>query len=1199
MASDRWLTIDGNEAVASVAHRVTETIAIYPITPSSPMAELCDEWSAHGKRNIWGNVPAVVQMQSEGGAAGAVHGALQAGALATTFTSSQGLLLMIPNLYKIAGELTSLCAHVAARSLATHALSIFGDHSDVMACRQIGLALLCSASVQEAHDMAAIGHAATLKTRIPFLHFFDGFRTSHEVAKIHALSDDDLRFMIDPGAVAAHRARALSPDSPVLRGTAQNPDAFFQAREACNGYYEACAEKVQIEMDRFASRTGRRYRLFDYVGHPQAERVIVAMGSGAEAVHESVEWLVGRGEKVGILKVRLYRPFASRAFLQALPPTTKVVGVLDRTKEPGAIGEPLYQDVLAAFAEARQDGRATSIPQVVGGRYGLSSKEFDPAMIQAIFGELSKPTPKNHFTIGIVDDVTHTSLPWDREFDLEIPGRIQAVFYGLGADGTVGANKNSIKIIGEGTDNNAQGYFVYDSKKSGAMTISHLRFGPGAIHSPYLIKRASFIGIHQFQFVDRMDVLELAAPAAVVLLNAPYPKDEVWKHLPREMQETIAEKQLQLYVIDAYKVARQAGMGGRINAIMQTCFFAISGVLPREEAIGKIKTAIEKTYGKKGAEVVRRNFAAVDAALDNLHLLSPTPPLNGAHSRPPMISEDAPDFVKRVTAVMLANHGDLLPVSAFPVDGTWPTGTTQWEKRNIALEIPTWDPTICIQCKKCALVCPHAAIRVKAYPDRALAEAPRQFKSVAYKAPGVSGMGYTVQVAPEDCTGCTLCVEVCPAKDKSNPKHKSLNMEPQPPIRDQERENYRFFLKIPEMERSSVRLDVKGAQFLEPLFEYSGACSGCGETPYLKLLTQLFGDRLLIANATGCSSIYGGNLPSTPYTKNSEGRGPAWSNSLFEDNAEFGYGFRLAIDSHAEHARTLVREFGPKLGTSLVQELLEADQSTEAGIQAQRARVEQLRRKLAGVPQAATLLDLADYLVRKSVWIVGGDGWAYDIGFGGLDHVLSTTRDVNVLVLDTEVYSNTGGQQSKATPLGAAAKFAAAGKATTKKDLGLMAMGYGTVYVGRVAFGSKDAQTVKTFLEAESYKGPSLIIAYSHCIAHGYDLSRGLDQQKRAVDSAIWPLYRFDPRRIAAGEPPLKLDSGPPKLKVKEYMQEEARFRMTENLDPDRYKQLLSWAQKDTEQRYAVYEQLSKLVIPQVTDIPDRSPPPAEVPASK
>jgi len=1048
--------------------------------------------------------------------------------------------------------------------------------------------------VQEAHDLAAIAHAATLKTRVPFMHFFDGFRTSHEVAKIEALSNEDLQFLIDEEGISAHRARALTPDRPVLRGTAQNPDAFFQAREACNLHYLACPDAVRAEMDRFASRTGRQYRLFDYVGHPEAERVVVLMGSGAEAVEETVEWLVARGEKVGMVKVRLYRPFATQKFIESLPPTVKTIGVLDRTKEPGSVGEPLYQDVLTAFAEARQE-RGASIPHVVGGRYGLSSKEFDPAMVRAVFAELAKKEPKNHFTVGIVDDVTHTSVSWDRSFDLDFPGRVQAVFYGLGADGTVGANKNSIKIIGEETDHSAQGYFVYDSKKSGAMTISHLRFGPGPIRSSYLIKRANFVGIHQFQFVDKLDMLEVAAPGAIVLLNAPYPRDEVWKHLPLEMQQTIVDRKLKLYVIDAYKVARDAGMGGRINAIMQTCFFAISGVLPRDEAIGKIKHAIEKSYGKKGAEVVRRNFAAVDAALANLHLISDIPAVGATHRRPPVVADEAPDFVKRVTAVMLANQGDLLPVSAFPVDGTWPTGTTRWEKRNIAQEIPVWDEELCIQCNKCALVCPHAAIRVKAYPQADVAGAPSSFKSVAYKAPGVSRMGYTIQVAPEDCTGCTLCMEVCPAKDKANPKHKALDMQPQLPLRAQEKENYRFFLQIPEMDRASVRQDVKGTQFLEPLFEYSGACSGCGETPYVKLLTQLFGDRLLIANATGCSSIYGGNLPSTPYTKNRDGRGPAWSNSLFEDNAEFGYGFRLAIDSHEQNAKQLIRQFESELGSQLIGELLGADQSTEAGIQAQRSRVEVVRQRLRPTTlQARTMLELADYLVKKSVWIVGGDGWAYDIGYGGVDHVLSTNRNVNILVLDTEVYSNTGGQQSKATPLGAAAKFAAAGKGTGKKDLGLMAMGYRTVYVARVAFGAKDAQTVKTFLEAESYQGPSLIIAYSPCIAHGYDLARGLDQQKRAVDSAVWPLYRFDPRRIAAGEPPLKLDSGPPKMKVREYMQEEARFRITEHLDPIRYKQLLAWAQKDTEQRFAVYEQLSKMVIPQLTDTLDSNPPPAD-----
>jgi pyruvate-ferredoxin/flavodoxin oxidoreductase len=1189
MSTPRLLTVDGNEAVASVAHRLSETIAIYPITPSSPMAELADEWSAHGRQNVWGVVPRVVQLQSEAGAAGTVHGALQAGALTTTFTASQGLLLMIPNLYKIAGELTPFCMHVAARTLATHALSIFGDHSDVMACRQIGLALLASGSVQEAHDLAAVAHAATLKSRVPFLHFFDGFRTSHEVAKIAEISSEQLLAMMDDASIAAHRARGLDPEHPVLRGTAQNPDAYFQAREACNPFHAACPAVVQEEMDRLAGLTGRRYRLVDYHGHPEAERVVVAMGSGAEVAHEAVDWLVARGEKVGVLKIRLYRPFPAQAFLAAVPGTVRALAVLDRTKEPGAPGEPLYLDVLTTFAEART-GRP--MPVVVGGRYGLSSKEFDPGMVRAIFENLGRPEPKNHFTIGIVDDVSRTSLEWQRDFEIAFPGRTQAVFYGLGSDGTVGANKASIKIIGEETEHAAQGYFVYDSKKSGAMTISHLRFGPGPIRSSYLVKQAGFVGVHQFQLIDRLDVLELAAPGAVVLINAPYPPDQLWDRLPREFQQTVLEKRLQLHVIDAVKVAQAAGMGGRINAVMQACFFALSGVLPREEAIAEIKKSIEKTYGKKGAEVVRRNHAAVDASLAALFPVPVPGRVTATRGRPPVVAPEAPDFVRRVTAVMLENKGDLLPVSAFPVDGTWPTATARWEKRNLALEIPVWDAPLCIQCNKCALVCPHTAIRTKVYGEGAVATAPQGFKHVPFK--GQQGSAYTVQVAPEDCTGCGLCVEVCPAKDKANPRHKALDLAPQPPLREQERKAFDFFLELPEVDRTTLRLDVKGSQFLQPLMEFSGACAGCGETPYIKMLTQLFGDRLIIANATGCSSIYGGNLPTTPYTVNREGRGPAWANSLFEDNAEFGFGIRLGADSLRHLAEVVLKRHAAVLGDAFVTELLAADQSTEAGIAAQRKRVAELKSRLKGGGLEATkLLGLADHLVKKSVWIVGGDGWAYDIGYGGLDHVLSTDVDVNILVLDTEVYSNTGGQQSKATPLGAAAKFAAAGKSIGKKDLGLLAMGYRTAYVAQVAFGSKDAQTVKALLEAESYRGPSLVIAYSHCIAHGYDLVHGLEQQKRAVDSATWPLYRFDPRRIAAGQAPLVLDSGPGKLPVREYMRQEARFRITETLDPERYRQLLAWAQQNVTQRYGVYEQLAKVVVPQATAIPDVRPPPA------
>jgi pyruvate-ferredoxin/flavodoxin oxidoreductase len=1178
-------TIDGNEAAASVAHRLSEVIAIYPITPSSTMGELADEWSAHGRRNVWGVVPSVTEMQSEGGAAGAVHGALQAGALATTFTASQGLLLMIPNMYKIAGELTAFTMHVAARTVATHALSIFGDHSDVMACRQVGFALLGSSSVQEAHDLAAIAHAASLESRVPFLHFFDGFRTSHEVRKIEVLDDDDLRFLVPDALVEAHRRRALTPDRPVLRGTAQNPDTFFQAREAANRYYQDCPAIVQGVMDRFARRTGRSYRLFDYVGHPEAERVLVIMGSGAEVAQETVEWLIAKGEKVGVLKVRLFRPFSVPALAAALPRSVKAVAVLDRTKEPGAIGEPLYLDVVGALREAREAGVCpTCDPLIIGGRYGLSSKEFNPAMVRAVFEELvRRERPRNHFTVGIVDDVTHTSLPVDPDFDIDSEKRVRAVFYGLGADGTVGANKNSVKIIGEETDEDAQGYFVYDSKKSGAMTVSHLRFGPGPIRSSYLIKRASFVACHQFGFLERYPVLEPAARGAVFLLNAPHPPGEVWAHLPRSVREQIVDKEIRLFAIDAYAVARETGMGGRINSIMQTCFFAISGVLPREEAIAEIKKSIEKTYGRKGQEVVRRNFAAVDATLARLHEI-PIGALDagGNGKRPPVVPEDAPDFVKRVTALMIAGQGDLLPVSAFPVDGTWPTGTARFEKRAIALEIPVWDEQICIQCNKCAMVCPHAAIRAKVYPEEALAGHPATFKAAPYRGLEYKGQKYTIQIAPEDCTGCTLCMMVCPAKDKANPRHRALEMSPLPPLRAPERENYAFFLDLPEADRREVKTDVKGAQFLEPLFEYSGACAGCGETPYVKLVTQLFGDRLLVANATGCSSIYGGNLPTTPYTVNRDGRGPAWSNSLFEDNAEFGLGMRLALDSLMEQAVALLARLGGRLPESLVQPLLEADQSGERGVAEQRARVSALRAVLESLPgpEAARLALVADYLVKKNVWIVGGDGWAYDIGYGGLDHVLSTHRDVNVLVLDTEVYSNTGGQQSKATPLGAAAKFATAGKETGKKDLGMMAMGYGHVYVAQVAFGAKDAQTVKAFQEAESYPGPSLVIAYSHCIAHGYDMAYGLDQQKRAVEAAVWPLYRFDPRRVKTGLPPLVLDSGPPKVSAKEYMRNETRFRMVEKLDPLRFQRLLAAAEKRAAQRFAVYQQLAMVKVP-------------------
>ncbi|HXI29820.1 MAG TPA: pyruvate:ferredoxin (flavodoxin) oxidoreductase [Vicinamibacterales bacterium] len=1180
----RKMTVDGNEAAASVAYRASETIAIYPITPSSPMAEVCDEWASRRKPNLWGALPEMAEMQSEAGAAGAVHGALQAGALSTTFTASQGLLLMIPNMYKIGGELTPFVMHVAARTLATHALSIFGDHSDVMACRQTGFALLCSNSVQEAHDMAAISHAATLETRLPFLHFFDGFRTSHEVAKIEELTDDDLRTLISEPLVFEHRRRGLTPDRPVLRGTAQNPDVFFQAREAQNGFYDACPAIVERTMQKFGELTGRRYGLFEYVGDPAAERVIVLMGSGAETAHEAVEALVKRGEKVGIVKVRLYRPFASSAFLAALPHTVRSIAVLDRTKEPGATGDPLYLDVVAALAEAQAEGVLPfAPPRIVAGRYGLSSKEFTPAMVKSVFDEIAKAAPKRRFTIGIVDDVTHLSLPWDPSFRTEADDVSASLFYGLGADGMVGANKNSIKIVGQETDLCAQGYFVYDSKKSGAITVSHLRTSRRPIRSAYLVDQAGFVACHQFEFVDKIDVLEYAAPGGAFLINAPFPADEVWNQLPREMQQQIIDKKLRFFAIDAYELAKRAGMGSRINTIMQTCFFAISGILPGDEAIRHIKKSIEKSYGKRGPEVVRRNCEVVDQALAHLHQIPVPAAVSATRGRPPLVSEKAPDFVQKITAVILAGKGDLLPVSAFPVDGTWPIATAKWEKRNIALEIPVWDEKVCIQCNQCALVCPHAAIRAKVYDEGALAGAPPTFKSTLFRGTEYKGQHFTIQVAPEDCTGCNLCVNVCPAKDRTNPKHKAINMQPQAPLRHDERINYDFFLDLPEVDRTAMtRIDHKHSQFLEPLFEYSGACAGCGETPYLKLLTQLFGDRLLMANATGCSSIYGGNLPTTPYTTNRDGRGPAWSNSLFEDNAEFGFGFRMALDAHSATARTLLRAVGPQLGDGLVAALLDADQSTEGGIAAQRQRVEALRRQLAGIQsaEARRLETLADYLVKKSVWLIGGDGWAYDIGYGGLDHVLANRRDVNILVMDTEVYSNTGGQASKATPLGAAAKFAAAGKPVGKKDLGLLANMYGHVYVAKVAFGAKMAQTAQAFLEAESYPGPSLIIAYSHCIAHGYDMAQGAAQQKLAVDTGVWPLYRFDPRRLVKGEPPLKLDYGPPKGSVADYLKNESRFRSVERSNPAQYKTFLKESQAAAERRYAVYQQLAGITVP-------------------
>ncbi|UCC89302.1 MAG: pyruvate:ferredoxin (flavodoxin) oxidoreductase [Anaerolineales bacterium] len=1178
------VTIDGNEAAAYVAHKTNEVIAIYPITPSSPMGEHADAWSARHEPNIWGTVPLVVEMQSEGGAAGAVHGALQTGSLTTTFTASQGLLLMIPNMYKIAGELTSTVFHIAARSVAAQALSIFGDHSDVMATRSTGWAILFSNSVQEVMDFALIAQASTLEARVPFLHAFDGFRTSHEEMKVEKLTEGDLRAMIDDDLVQAHRGRGLSPDRPVVRGTAQNPDVFFQARETVNPYYLATPDIVQKAMDKFAALVGRQYHLFDYVGAPDAERVVVLMGSAAETAEETARYLVSQGEKVGVVKVRLYRPFSVRHFLAALPSTVKVIAVLDRTKEPGATGEPLYQDVVTAVSEGLADGTApfASFPRVIGGRYGLSSKEFTPAMVKGVLDEMVKPVPKNHFTIGIVDDVTHTSLEYDPDFDIESADMVRAMFWGLGADGTVSANKNSIKIIGEETSHYAQGYFVYDSKKSGARTTSHLRFGPQAIHSAYLLQKANFVAVHQFGFLERYNVLANAGRGATFLLNSPYGPTSVWDHLPRQVQEQMIAKKLKFYVIDAYDVAQETGMGVRINTIMQTCFFAISGVLPKDEAIQEIKKAIRKTYGKRGEAVVQKNFAAVDAALAHLHQVEIPDQVTSAIEMPPVVPLEAPEFVQKVTATIISGEGDSLPVSALPSDGTYPSGTTQWEKRNIALEVPVWEPDICIQCGKCVLVCPHAVIRAKVYDGSALAGASESFKYADARWKELRDSKYTLQVAVEDCTGCALCVEVCPAKDKSHVGRKAINMQPQLPLREQEKENWDFFKGLPDFPRHDGLSfnNVKNVQLLQPLFEFSGACAACGETPYIKLLSQFFGDRAIIANATGCSSIYGGNLPTTPYTANKDGRGPAWSNSLFEDNAEFGLGMRLTLDKQAEYARELVARWRDLIGPELADDLLSADQSDDAGIEAQRQRVAELKAKLAQGnqdPGLRDLVSLADALVEKSVWIVGGDGWAYDIGYGGLDHVLASGRNVNVLVLDTEVYSNTGGQASKATGLGAVAKFAAGGKPTPKKDLGLMAMSYGNVYVAQVAMGANDAHTVRTFLEAEAYNGPSLIIAYSHCIAHGIDMAKGMYQQKLAVDSGYWPLYRYNPSLRAEGENPLKLDSKAPKIPLKDYVYNETRYRMLTQSNPQAAKRLLAQAQEVVKERWQKYEQMARM----------------------
>ena len=1182
MNDRRFVTVDGNEAAASVAHRLSEVIAIYPITPASPMGELADAWSAQGEMNIFGTVPDVIEMQSEAGAAATVHGALQAGALATTFTASQGLLLMIPSMYKIAGELTPTVFHIAARTLATHCLSIFGDQSDVMACRQCGWAMLCSNSVQEAHDLALISHAATLESRVPFLHFFDGFRTSHEVNKIEQLSDEDLRTMIDPSWIEAHRQRSLDPDRPVLRGSAQNPDVFFQAREACNPFYNVLPRLVQATMDRFAEMTGRAYRLFKYVGAPDADRVIVLMGSGVGAVEEAVAALVKRGEKVGLVKVRLYRPFAAEAFLAALPLSVRRIAVLDRTKEPGAIGEPLYQDVTTALAEHwPHAGNGRSWPVVIGGRYGLSSKEFTPAMAARVFEELSVEQPNRHFTVGIIDDVTHLSLRWDDEFTTEPSDVTRAVFYGLGSDGTVGATKNSVKIIGENTPLYAQGYFVYDSKKAGSVTVSHLRFSPRPIHSTYLVNRANFVACHQFQFLQRIDMLAVAEPGATFLLNSPYGPDEVWQRLPREAQEQIIHKRLKFYVVDGYSVAQQAGMAGRFNTALQTCFFALANVLPREQAIEKIKESIRKTYGKRGETVLQNNFAAVDGALAALHEVNvPAAATAEIRMAPPVAtSADGSDgFVQRALEMLISGRGDLLPVSALPVDGTFPTGTARFEKRSIALEIPIWDESICIQCGLCALVCPHASIRMKSFPAEAAASAPEGFRTKAYSGKEQPGHLMTIQVAPDDCTGCGVCVDVCPAKSKEVAKHKAINMEAKLPHLAREQASFDFFLHIPEFDRTTAKIDtVKGCQLLQPLFEFSGACAGCGETPYLKLMSQLFGDRAVIGNATGCSSIYGGNLPTTPWAQNCDGRGPAWNNSLFEDTAEFGLGLRMAVDQKRAYAEYLLARLSGQIGDTLVKELIDAPQASEQDLVEQRARVVFLRERLTAVdaPDAARLSVIADVLVKRSVWIVGGDGWAYDIGYGGLDHVLTTGRDVNILVLDTGVYSNTGGQASKATFRGAVAKFASGGKPSRKKDLGLMAVAYGNVYVGQVAMGANPAQTVRTFLEAESYPGPSLILAYSHCIAHGINMTTSMTHQKDAVNSGFWPLFRYDPREARTGERAFHLDSHKPRIRFRDFAMQEARFAMLTRSNPERAERLLALAQQDIDDQWHYYEQMA------------------------
>jgi len=1186
LSNPHIVTIDGNEAAAYVAHKTNEVIAIYPITPSSVMGELCDERSSQGKTNLWGAVPEVMELQHEGGAAGTVHGALQAGALTTTFTSSQGLLLMIPNMYKIAGELTPAVIHVAARALAAQALSIFGDHNDVMSARTTGFAMLASNSPQEVMDGALIAQATTLESRVPFIHFFDGFRTSHEVAKVKLIDDETMRAMITDNLVRAHRRRAMSPDHPVIRGTAQNPDVYFQARETVNPYYEKVPGIMQSVMDRFAALTGRQYRLFDYFGADEAEKVVILMGSGAEAVQETVEHLLESGEKVGMLRVRLFRPFSSKHLIEALPATVRKIAVLDRNKEPGANGEALYKDIISALAEYVSTGgdKFQGLPRIVGGRYGLSSKEFTPGMIKAVFDELNKDTPKNGFTVGIIDDVSHTSLDWDENFYTTATEALtQCVFYGLGSDGTVSANKNSIKIIGEGTELYTQGYFVYDSKKSGAVTVSHLRFGPNYIRSTYLIgdNQAHFVACHQPVFLERYDMLDKAKENGIFLLNSATPADQVWATLPRKMQQQLIDKKLAFYVIDAYKVANESGMGRRINTIMQTCFFAISGILAREEAIGQIKKAVEKTYGKKGQKVVERNFQAIDATLAKLQKVEVPAEVTSTIEKQPPVSDRAPEFIRNVIGEIVAGRGDKLPVSQLPVDGTWPPGSAAWEKRNIALEIPVWDEKLCIYCGKCPFVCPHSAIRSKVFPEALAKDAPPTFKHVQVKGKEFQkGEHISYQVAPEDCTGCGLCIDVCPAVDKKNPSHKALNMAPQAPLREPERKNWEFFLTLPEYNREQLRWStLKGAMIAQPLFECSGACVGCGETPYIRLVTQLFGDRMFIANATGCSSIYGGNLPTTPYTTNKEGRGPTWNNSLFEDTAEFGLGFRLSIDRQAATASHFMSGLTDQIGKQLVQDILNADQSTEPGIFQQRERLEEVKNILKGIESedARNLEAVIDTLAKKSVWIIGGDGWAYDIGFSGLDHVLASGRNVNILVLDTEVYSNTGGQMSKATPMGAVSKFAAGGKPIAKKDMGMIAMSYGHAYVAQVAFGAKDVHTLKVFQEAESYDGPSLIIAYGPCIAHGIDMSLNLHQQTLAVDSGHWSLFRYDPRLKEQGKNPLQLDSKQPKIPLKDFTETEVRFSSLSRSAPEDAERFLQQAQENVTKRYRHYKQLADL----------------------